>query len=586
MAPARQQPAPSPFSKDEKVLCFHMDMLYEAKIMDVQPKEKPAEGYRYKIHYKGWKNTWDDWVLVDRIRPFDDEHKELAAQLQAQVKHNMQKNSKMPKKGLRSGADSARVSEERGGSATVQGGRGGGRRGKDWELEQPWPHYQVIPRYRLSSSYCFILYDIIFELSTETTFSMAFFATGEPGLVALAAAAFFVEGKSAPGHAMDTLEEAASVLHKVSRPETTLLDIVVEVASMMDKVSIPANTALDTVASAASVYSNASVPENAAFAIFTEAADATDATDTGGIAYMPFDGPYLQHFPTSNVRGAFEEEQPLELWGSPTPSTESINIKKLRLRSDNLKKRPREVEFYLKQCLKKQPQERVAKRRKKTPVRKKAAKKSAKKPQDGEKPISAKKSKAIEKPKAEDAFHNKPMIALTIPDHVQAMLVDDWENITKNNQLVPLPHLTPVTKILEDYLVHERRTREADSASMDILEEVMSGFREYFEKTLSRILLYRFERHQYQDLKKLWENADENSKIKSISDCYGAEHLARLIVSLPELLAQTNMDQQSVTRLREEIGKFTGWLGRNAETYFYSEYETPPQSYVDKARAF
>lgn len=112
-----------------------MDMLYEAKVMDVQAVEKPGDGYRYKVHYKGWKNTWDDWVLVDRIRPFDDEHKELAAQLHAQLKHNMARSAKQPKKGLRSGPESARVSEERSGSATVQGGRGG-RRTKDWELEQ------------------------------------------------------------------------------------------------------------------------------------------------------------------------------------------------------------------------------------------------------------------------------------------------------------------------------------------------------------------------------------------------------------------------------------------------------------------
>lgn len=57
-------------------------------------------------------------------------------------------------------------------------------------------------------------------------------------------------------------------------------------------------------------------------------------------------------------------------------------------------------------------------------------------------------------------------------------------------------------------------------------------------------------------------------------------------VSLPELLAQTNMDQQSVSRLREEIGKFTSWLGRNCETYFVNEYETPSQEYIDKARSF
>lgn len=83
------------------------------------------------------------------------------------------------------------------------------------------------------------------------------------------------------------------------------------------------------------------------------------------------------------------------------------------------------------------------------------------------------------------------MINLPVPDHIQAMLVDDWENITKNNQLVPLPHEKPVTKIFEEYLIYERPNRPEGSASLDILEEVIAGFREYFEKSLSRILLYR-----------------------------------------------------------------------------------------------
>lgn len=56
------------------------------------------------------------------------------------------------------------------------------------------------------------------------------------------------------------------------------------------------------------------------------------------------------------------------------------------------------------------------------------------------------------------------------------------------------------------------------------------------------------------------------------------------LVSLPELIAQTNMDMQSVNRLREELSKMTNWLGRNATTYFTSEYETPGHEYVEKAR--
>lgn len=44
------------------------------------------------------------------------------------------------------------------------------------------------------------------------------------------------------------------------------------------------------------------------------------------------------------------------------------------------------------------------------------------------------------------------------------------------------------------------------------------------------------------------------------------------------------MDQQSVNRLREELAKFSTWLSKNATDYFVSNYETPAQDYVDKAK--
>ena len=56
-------------------------------------------------------------------------------------------------------------------------------------------------------------------------------------------------------------------------------------------------------------------------------------------------------------------------------------------------------------------------------------------------------------------------------------------------------------------------------------------------------------------------------------------------VTLPELIAQTSMDVQSVNRLREELTKMCNWIGRNVEKYFCKEYETPGQEYVEKARS-
>ena len=54
MAPTKA--ATAPYAKDEKVLCFHHEMLYEAKVLETRPTED-GTSWQYRIHYKGWKNT-------------------------------------------------------------------------------------------------------------------------------------------------------------------------------------------------------------------------------------------------------------------------------------------------------------------------------------------------------------------------------------------------------------------------------------------------------------------------------------------------------------------------------------------------
>lgn len=45
------------YSKDEVVLCYHGDIMYEAKILDVR-KTQDKKDFEYRVHYKGWKNTY------------------------------------------------------------------------------------------------------------------------------------------------------------------------------------------------------------------------------------------------------------------------------------------------------------------------------------------------------------------------------------------------------------------------------------------------------------------------------------------------------------------------------------------------
>lgn len=91
----------------------------------------------------------------------------------------------------------------------------------------------------------------------------------------------------------------------------------------------------------------------------------------------------------------------------------------------------------------------------------------------------------------DESFHARPSIKLVMTDVLKGILVDDWEHVTKDSQLVPLPHEQPVAKILSDYLEDEMPKREEDSAQVDILKETIAGLREYFDRALGRILLYR-----------------------------------------------------------------------------------------------
>ncbi|KTW31573.1 hypothetical protein T552_00211 [Pneumocystis carinii B80] len=193
-------------------------------------------------------------------------------------------------------------------------------------------------------------------------------------------------------------------------------------------------------------------------------------------------------------------------------------------------------------------------------------------------PRGQKRSRDADLEKEED-FTVKPEINIPIPDTLKAQLVDDWENITKNQQLVSLPRSPTVTEILQNYknsilTLQKKRFTDLDT---DIFEEVVSGIKLYFDRCLGNILLYRFERQQYSDIRK-------TAKDKEMSDIYGAEHLLRLFVTLPELIAHTNMDYQSIQILKNYIKDFLKFLVKNQAEYFLKIYENASPNYQSLVR--
>lgn len=131
-------------------------------------------------------------------------------------------------------------------------------------------------------------------------------------------------------------------------------------------------------------------------------------------------------------------------------------------------------------------------------------------------------------PKQEESFVTKPAVKIPIPDNLKMILVDDWEQVTKNHAILPLPVPHPVNEILELYEEDERKNRRPGSAEYDLLVETVHGIKEYFAKCLGKILLYKLEREQYFEMRACWEGCILEWEGKGPGDIYGAEHLIRL----------------------------------------------------------
>ncbi|KAI1283021.1 Mortality factor 4-like protein 1 [Halotydeus destructor] len=87
------------FVEGERVLCFHGPLLYEAKCIKSEQKEKTI---RYFVHYQGWNKSWDEWVPEDRVLKFNDTNTKRQRELenaQKAAKGRARKNEKTKGRG-------------------------------------------------------------------------------------------------------------------------------------------------------------------------------------------------------------------------------------------------------------------------------------------------------------------------------------------------------------------------------------------------------------------------------------------------------------------------------------------------------
>lgn len=160
-----------------------------------------------------------------------------------------------------------------------------------------------------------------------------------------------------------------------------------------------------------------------------------------------------------------------------------------------------------------------------------------------------------------DNISAEKLVKIQIPSTLKKQLVDDWEFITQQDKLVKLPRSPTVDDLLTKYLDYRSKK---DGMMTDAVGEILNGLRCYFDKALPIILLYKKERQQY--LEAVTDNV-------SPSCIYGAEHLLRLFVKLPELLAYVNIEEETLVRLQQKLLDFLKFLQKNQGTFFLSAYD-------------
>ncbi|CAI9115886.1 OLC1v1016899C1 [Oldenlandia corymbosa var. corymbosa] len=168
-----------------------------------------------------------------------------------------------------------------------------------------------------------------------------------------------------------------------------------------------------------------------------------------------------------------------------------------------------------------------------------------------------KKRKTVSAQKEKAAPSSEKHINIPIPPALRKQLLDDWESVKKSNKLVKLPRSPNVDEIMSKYQDY-RQKKETRLAGC--VGELVNGLRRYFDKALPAMLLYPNERQQY-----------EEAVINEVapSAVYGAEHLLRLFVKLPEMLQNTDIEEKVLIQFQQNAVDFV------KEVYFGASYGKP-----------
>lgn len=190
--------------------------------------------------------------------------------------------------------------------------------------------------------------------------------------------------------------------------------------------------------------------------------------------------------------------------------------------------------------------------------------------------------KAGKKRKREEAVANEPEqeasavnLRISLPSEFKKRLVQDWENINRNEKIMQLPVRPSINEIFDHYLTYVDSNNSNDKTTGKTAENTLKSLKIYFQHALPTMLLYRFERPAYASY-----DFDGNSP----SSVYGAEHLLRLFVKMPQLANNTGLTELQKKSLEKEISGLCGYMNKKRTHCFTALYEKQGREYIERAK--
>ena len=131
-------------------------------------------------------------------------------------------------------------------------------------------------------------------------------------------------------------------------------------------------------------------------------------------------------------------------------------------------------------------------------------------------------------PPQEEIYYDKPQFDVNLPEQLRSILVDDWENVTKNLLLTRVPADIPAATVLAEWQEYEEQSGRRNNAELDKLYETVKSFKRYFNHGCAKLMLYTFERLQYATIyARTTQGGDLEGK--TMVEIYGPEYLLRLM---------------------------------------------------------